>query len=720
MASRRHYPAMCRLRVAIVLLLVQFVALVSAQGSKWQTLDGSAPLVVAQGGFSGLFPDSSISAYDFANATSLSNVILWCDVQLTKEGAGICFPSLILDNGSDISSVLNVKQNTYVVNGVPLQGHFSIDFTLNDLANVTLTQGIYSRNPYFDNMFPIMTPEDVFSQVKPPGFWLNIQHDVFFSQHNLSHNDTEPSTNQTYGSLLKNLTFIKTFASGILVPKTYIWPVESLYLQPHTSVVSDAHKIGLEAFASDFANDFVIAYNYSYNPIAEYLSFIDNGNFSVDGVLSAFPVTPSEAIGCFAHIGRDASGQATPLVISHNGASGDYPGCTDIAYTSAISDGADVIDCNVQMSKDGIPFCLSSINLIDSTMVAQTVYGIHPTTIPELQKNAGIFTFSLTWSEIQGLTPAISNPESSYLLYRNPKFKNAGKLLSLSEFLSLAQNATTLSGVLIIIENAFYLAEHQGLGVTDAVLDALDKAGYNNIKSFSDAVLLTKKSVIPDDSGFTTNQTDIVSKLQSFKLQVYVKLFQNEFVSIDNDFFSDPTVEINSFVMGASINGVVTDFPQTAASYKSVRKENVKNYPLLQCNHVKWAAQFMSPGREAHDMYKAWEKVGNISLLENRCLKSKVQPSYMSPVLPGSLLPLLASGGTMPPVEAPAPVLTVSDVSEPPLSPAIPIFPAPAPAPAPPSPSASSPKTPTNGQSQTTVCAFVSWLSTATAALLLF
>lgn len=114
----------------------------------------------------------------------------------------------------------------------------------------------------------------------------------------LGQGDTEPSTNQTYGLLLKNLTFIKSFASGILVPKGYIWPVDaSLYLQPHTTLVSDAHKAGLEVFASDFTNDVPSSFNYSYDPLAEHLQFVDNGDFSVDGVLTDFPVTPFEAIG---------------------------------------------------------------------------------------------------------------------------------------------------------------------------------------------------------------------------------------------------------------------------------------------------------------------------------------------------------------------------------------------------------------------------------------
>lgn len=110
----------------------------------------------------------------------------------------------------------------------------------------------------------------------------------------------EPSTKQTYGSMLKNLTFVKTFASGILVPKRYIWPVSpDNYLQPYTSVVDDAHKAGLEIYAADFGNDFTFSYNHSYDPLAEYLSFVDNGVFSVDGVLTDFPITPSAAIGEF-------------------------------------------------------------------------------------------------------------------------------------------------------------------------------------------------------------------------------------------------------------------------------------------------------------------------------------------------------------------------------------------------------------------------------------
>ncbi|XP_031375574.1 glycerophosphodiester phosphodiesterase GDPDL3-like [Punica granatum] len=754
---------MCNSRAAAfleVLLVSSLIALASAQGStKWLTLSGNPPLVIARGGFSGIFPDSSLFAYNLAMITSVPDVVMWCDVQLTKDEAGICASDLRLDNSTSIASAFRDKEKTYDVNGVSMKGWFSIDFTLKDLATVYLTQGIGSRSPRFDgNFLPILTAQEVIQQLKPPGLWLNIQHDQFFSQHNLSmrnyvlstsrsvpvsyisspevnflrsivtrfnrtrtklvfrflaRNIVEPSRSQTYDSLSKNLAFIKTFASGILVPKAYIYPVTpENYVQPYSSIVSDAHKIGLEVYASDFVNDQPLSYNYSYDPIEETLHYIDNGVFSVDGLLTDFPITQSEAIDCFAHVGKNNSRQVKFLVISYNGASGDYPSCTDKAYTKAIQDGADVIDCPVQMSKDGVPFCFQSINLMEASNIAQSEFRNRTTTILELRPGPAIFSFSLTWSEVQSLTPQISNPYQAFSLYRNPANRMEGKFVSLSDFLALARN-TSLSGVLLRIENATYLAENQGLSVTDAVLDVLSKAGYNNlttmkvmiqstnssvltkikghgnyelvyevdenirdaanstvedIKSFANSVAVTKMSVLPTNSLYLTMRTNTVAKLQAYKLPVYVQLFSNEFVSQAWDFFSDATVEINSFVTGAGVDGVITDFPRTAATYK-----------------------------------------------RNKCLGLGAKtPAYMTPVGPGSLVELIPPSD-LPPAQPPSPVLTDSDVNEPPL-PAV-VAKAPSPTPGANIPTAPTPRG--NGQPKLSAPIFLSVLPVLVASLFL-
>lgn len=94
------------------------------------------------------------------------------------------------------------------------------------------------------------------------------------------------------------------------------------------------------------------------------------------------------------------TGQA--LIISNNGASGVYPGSTDLAYQQAIDDGADIIDCSVQMTKDGISFCLNTADLMADT-TAMTKFMSRSSNIPEIQPKSGIFSFDLTWNEIQSL-----------------------------------------------------------------------------------------------------------------------------------------------------------------------------------------------------------------------------------------------------------------------------------------------------------------------------
>lgn len=104
-------------------------------------------MVIARGGFSGIFPDSSLDSYNLALSTSGPNVTLWCDVQLTKDGVGFCFPDLKLNNATDISIAYPEKAKIYSVNGVPTQGWFSVDFNFNELANVSRKFNLFSLKP---------------------------------------------------------------------------------------------------------------------------------------------------------------------------------------------------------------------------------------------------------------------------------------------------------------------------------------------------------------------------------------------------------------------------------------------------------------------------------------------------------------------------------------------------------------------------------------------
>lgn len=108
---------------------------------------GSPPVVIARGGFSGIFPDSSLASYNLALKASSPNITLWCDLQLTKDGVGICFPDVKLDNATDISVVYPGKAKDYSVNMVPTRGWFSFDFNFKELQIVS-RKSYFSRSNY--------------------------------------------------------------------------------------------------------------------------------------------------------------------------------------------------------------------------------------------------------------------------------------------------------------------------------------------------------------------------------------------------------------------------------------------------------------------------------------------------------------------------------------------------------------------------------------------
>ena len=130
-------------------------------------------------------------------------------------------------------------------------------------------------------------------------------------------------------------------------------------------------------------------------------------------------------------------------------------------------------------------------------------------------------------------------------------------------------NGTTTKRVMIQSTNSSVLVDikkqskYETVYKVEKTIDDISDSAIEDIKKFADAVVIIKPSVLPlSDDSFVTGKTNVVERLQKSKLLVYVELFQNEFVS-------DATVEINSYITGAGINGTITEFPLTASKYKS-------------------------------------------------------------------------------------------------------------------------------------------------------
>lgn len=131
----------------------------------------------------------------------------------------------------------------------------------------------------------------------------------------------------------------------------------------------------------------------------------------------------------------DALAAGKPLIISHNGASGVYPDCTDLSYQQAVTDGADYIDCPVQVTKDGILICMSSINLMEVTTVTTSPFSSLSSVIPEIHDGPGIFTFNLTWEEIhKNLKRMLTQPYAYCHFCESMKYIKNSKSQYLQDF----------------------------------------------------------------------------------------------------------------------------------------------------------------------------------------------------------------------------------------------------------------------------------------------
>ena len=97
------------------------------------------PLVIANGGSSGIYPDQTDPAYyDAANSTAFPLAFL-CDLQLTKDNLGVCRTGWNLSQSTNLTNILTntSTMSTYVIQGVAETAYFSVDFNLTQLNQTT-------------------------------------------------------------------------------------------------------------------------------------------------------------------------------------------------------------------------------------------------------------------------------------------------------------------------------------------------------------------------------------------------------------------------------------------------------------------------------------------------------------------------------------------------------------------------------------------------------
>lgn len=312
-----------------------------------------------------------------------------------------------------------------------------------------------------------------------------------------------------------------------------------------------------------------------------------------------------------------------PTIIAHRGASGVRPEHTLEAYALAIDQGADYIEPDLVITKDGVLIARHENEISTTTNVADKLefYGRRTTKTVDGERVTGWFTEDFTLAEIKTLRARESRPA---MRTESAKFSNQFQIPTFEEVVKLAQSRGV--GVYPETKHPTYF-QRLRLPLEPPLIETLKKLGWNRrgapvfIQSFEVGNLIRLRSQTPvrlvqllsssgqpwdiqsaggsrtyrdmatpeglreiaayaqgvgvekalvfprNDKGEITEPSTLVRDAKAARLLVHVWTFRNEDAFLPANHKGDPAGELKRF-FGAGVDGVFTDFVDTAAAVR--------------------------------------------------------------------------------------------------------------------------------------------------------
>ena len=174
--------------------------------------------------------------------------------------------------------------------------------------------------------------------------------------------------------------------------------------------------------------------------------------------------------------------KSAPIVIAHRGASGYRPEHTLSSYQLAIEQGADFIEPDLVMTKDGVLIARHENEISTTTDVADRPEFADRKTTKTIDDEVfeGWFTEDFTLDELKTLKARERRPE---LRPDNVAMNDQDTILTLDEVIAIAKAASIATGRTIgIYPELKHPHYHESLGfdMVGALLTSLDQAGWNH------------------------------------------------------------------------------------------------------------------------------------------------------------------------------------------------------------------------------------------------
>jgi glycerophosphoryl diester phosphodiesterase len=171
----------------VALVAAGLAAPMAAQAAPtYNTLDGSAPLVIGHRGASGYRPEHTLESYLLAIQQGANYIEP--DLVMTQDGHLIARHEPMLGGTTDVASKPEFasRKTTKIVDGVPTNDYFASDFTLAEIKTLRAKQSNAGRDQSFNGQFEIPTLGEVIALAKshstpgrPIGIYPEVKHSTF-------------------------------------------------------------------------------------------------------------------------------------------------------------------------------------------------------------------------------------------------------------------------------------------------------------------------------------------------------------------------------------------------------------------------------------------------------------------------------------------------------------------------------------------------------------
>lgn len=292
-----------------------------------------------------------------------------------------------------------------------------------------------------------------------------------------------------------------------------------------------------------------------------------------------------------------------PLVIGHRGACGYRPEHTLASYQLAIDQGADYIEPDLVMTKDGVLMARHENEISETTDVAKKFPARKTTKLIDGLKISGWFIEDFTLKEMKTLKAR------ERLLFRNHAYDGEFEVPTFSEILALLKKEKRKVGIYPETKHPSYF-QSISLPLEEALLKELTAFGFNtkdspvfiqsfelsNLKKLKRLTTLPlvylmdqktnkdqlsekglkeistivyaigpdKRLIVPlNDLGELGAPTNLIQIAHVVGLKVHAYTFRNEALFLHKDYKNDPQKEyLQFFTLG--VDAVFSDFPDIA------------------------------------------------------------------------------------------------------------------------------------------------------------